>query len=201
MALSAESCSLVADYIRTKVAAGLRLCWLALLLAAVALHAQDSPLVEAAKRAKLGDHLPVGPAAPEIVVKRWWNSPGVDLQSSRGSVVLLDFWATWCGPCVAGLPKVHALAREMHDQPFKVVLLHTPNAPYGLESATEETTISAFLVEKKVALPVALIAERCMSAYHLHGFPLYVLIDKKGRIRSASNSMPLKRAIRLLIDE
>jgi hypothetical protein len=63
------------------------------MLAAVlaAAPVQDSPLVRASKSAKLGNQLPVGPAAPEIAATRWWNSPPLDLKSMRGSVVLVDF--------------------------------------------------------------------------------------------------------------
>lgn len=162
------------------------------------LHAQDSPLVQAAKTGKLHGRLPVGPLAPEIVATRWWNSPPVDLKSLHGSVVMLDFWATWCAACVAGMPKVQALA---HELPIKVVLLHAANAPYGHEAATEEQSISAFLAERHVELPVGLVAQKSMDAYGPRGFPFYVLIDKSGRIRYASNTMPAEASMRSVVAE
>src|SRR5579863_659621 len=55
--------------------------------------------------------------APPIVASEWFNSPAAtSLESFRGKVVLLDFWGTWCGPCVANLPKVHALHEKYKDR-------------------------------------------------------------------------------------
>jgi thiol-disulfide isomerase/thioredoxin len=45
----------------------------------------------------------------------------IDLASLRGKVVLLDFWATWCAPCVEEMPAVLALYQKYHDQGFEIV--------------------------------------------------------------------------------
>ena len=62
-----------------------------------------------------------GFAAPEITCK--WDSDGKakKLSDYKGSVVVLDFWATWCGPCIASMPHIRELAAHYKGQ--KVVIL------------------------------------------------------------------------------
>lgn len=165
-----------------------------LALAPISALAQDSPIVTAAKRGKLGMRLPVVGQAPEIGATRWWNSKPIELNALRGNVVLLDFWATWCASCVFGMPKVQALAQTM---PVKVVLLHSPHTPYGHTGMS----VDEFIREKHLTLPIGLLAENCLEAYGEHGYPMYVLIDKEGRSRWQNNSLPNEASIRSVLAE
>ncbi|MBX7165414.1 MAG: TlpA family protein disulfide reductase [Pirellulales bacterium] len=102
-----------------------------------------------------------------------------DWASYRGHVVLVDFWATWCGPCVAELPKVQALYEQYHAQGFDVV---------GISLDRDREDLEAFLAERRLAW-VTLFedgVERHPLAekYGVRAIPTAILVDRDGKVIS-----------------
>ena len=97
------------------------------------------------------------------------------LADHKGKVVVLDFWATWCGPCVAGLPVVTSVTKEY--APKGVVF-----AAVNLEE--DPKLVAEFMKKKGWEFTVALDSDSAVSnLYGVTGIPHSVIIDKQGVIR------------------
>ena len=120
------------------------------------------------------DHPSLNKPAPEATLKPLEGEP-VSLSSLKGKVVVLDFWATWCKPCVMSMPGVAALAKEMKG---REVVFFAVNQMEGRDKVT------AFLEKEKLDIPVALDADGSMArAFGVRGIPHLVVIGPDGVVR------------------
>jgi peroxiredoxin/outer membrane lipoprotein-sorting protein len=115
----------------------------------------------------------VGKPAPDFKLKGM-DDKEVTLASLKGNVVVLDFWATWCGPCVAGFPHIDALAKKYAAQGVKV---------FGMNQKEDKETIDNFLKEKNLTVPVLLDPGEIADKYQVKGIPQTVIIGKDGLIK------------------
>lgn len=106
--------------------------------------------------------------APELVVEKWLG----DEPNTEGKFVMIDFWATWCGPCKKAIPKVNQWAEKYKDQ--MVVI--------GLSDETEEKVLR---MKEPVMKYYSAIdtKKRTKSAYQISGIPHVVVIDPDGIVR------------------
>jgi thiol-disulfide isomerase/thioredoxin len=109
-------------------------------------------------------------------VKRYPDGSAYSVASDRGSVLLLDVWATWCEPCRDALPMYENLAKEYGKRGLKV---------YAMNVDEDSRTIPPFLAEEKVGLPIlvdanALVAEKMLGVKMM---PTTFLVDRKGMVR------------------
>jgi peroxiredoxin len=127
------------------------------------------------KPAEPEPHVLVGKPAPAIELELL-DGGKLDLASYKGKkVVILDFWATWCGPCVEAMPIIDQVAEKFKD---KDVLLFAVN----LEEGADE--IKAFLKENKFDVPIALDTDGAVAAaYQAVAIPQTVLVGKDGSVQ------------------
>jgi len=99
------------------------------------------------------------------------------LASSKGRVVLLNFWATWCPPCKAEIPSIESLSRTMKDISFEVFAVDLGETP---------VTVKNFVAENKLSYPVYLDPKNSLArAYASQGIPTTYILDKSGRFIAA----------------
>ncbi len=97
----------------------------------------------------------------------------VHLEGLRGNVVLLNFWASWCGPCRLEMPVIEKLHREYKDRHLKV---------FGVNDEDIET-IQEYVEERGYTFPTLVDAQqKVMTLYRVRGIPTMVVIDRDGKI-------------------
>jgi thiol-disulfide isomerase/thioredoxin len=117
-------------------------------------------------------------AAPlQLSLARYPAGAPWTLAEDRGSVVFLDFWATWCDPCREALPLYADLAREYGPKGLKV---------YAVSVDGDPAAIGPFLADAGVDLPVLLDPEGQLaeSALRVRTMPTAFLIDRAGVVRA-----------------
>lgn len=121
--------------------------------------------------------------------------PGSELSwdDLKGQVVVLEFWATWCGPCVAAIPHLNALADEFRDQPVRFISV----------TAEDEAKVREFLGRRAMTSWVGLDADRVMQrAYRVSAIPTTFLVDRRGVVAGVTHPTMLNaHHIRAVLDD
>ncbi len=121
--------------------------------------------------------LPVGSAAPDWTLKTP-DGQEVTLQSLRGKIVLLDFWATWCGPCIRSMPHLQKLHEKYRDKPVAILGVNCYERDRRVDPA-------AFFKQRGLTYGLLLKGGRVAQAYMAKGIPTFYLIDPGGKILMA----------------
>jgi thiol-disulfide isomerase/thioredoxin len=150
-------------------------------------------------------------APPEIKVVEWIDQQPVRLADLKGKVVLLDFWATWCGPCRYTIPKINALHRKYKDRGLVVIgLTEFEGEADGRSMTRAEETEFLRRFKRKQSIGYGFGVEDGKETAHSYGvvsIPTTVLIDRRGRVRlltiSASDfeEDALASMVKKLLDE
>jgi thiol-disulfide isomerase/thioredoxin len=158
-----------------------------------------------AAQVELLDHV-----APELSVEDWILGEPATLASLRGKVVLLEFWATWCRPCLELLPKLSELHRRYADQGLEIVALtrYAPTPPgsdHDEARARERDLVRTVVAGRGLGFRVGIAPDaRVQQQYGAMGVPTLALIDRQGRVRliaSGGDDATLEVAIEACLAE
>ncbi len=117
----------------------------------------------------------VGQPAPELVLPALPGGESVSLESLRGNVVYVDFWASWCGPCRVSFPQLEAIRQELGERGFEVLAV---NVDEDADDALE------FLAESPVTYPIVRDGNGVTpQAFGVLGMPTGYLLDRAGVVR------------------
>ena len=116
------------------------------------------------------------PFAPEFSFTTY-DGEYVSLEDLKGKVVLIDFWATWCPPCLQAVPGLKRLQGRMKEQPFVIV---------GISADRSRSAWESFIVGKSLNWHQYLDERGQLSrSFNIEAFPTYLLVDHEGIIRHA----------------
>lgn len=125
--------------------------------------------------ARCGNDPGVGTAAKPFKLKTP-DGKDISLASYRGKVVLLNFWGTWCKPCLKELPEFDRLYRRYRKHGLVVIAVATD---------TEPGKVQEFATQRKLATKLALGGQQLADDYESSNFPFSFVIDPKGQIRGS----------------
>jgi peroxiredoxin len=113
-------------------------------------------------------------AAPDFTL-RTMDGPNMRLQEQRGRVVMVNFWATWCGPCRQEMPQLNRLYEKYRASGFVLM---------GVNVDDDTRNAASVAAKLGVKFPVLLDTDKTVSrAYDLSTMPSTVLIDRDGKVR------------------
>lgn len=123
----------------------------------------------------------------------------INLRDFRGKVVLVDFWASWCPPCLVSLPAYNRMRREIGTHEFEVIAIN-------VDQSTEEGV--QFLQDQPVDFPVLADPDgRIGTPFGVQSLPVSFLLDRESRIVASykgfkvGDEVKLKLAITGLLEE
>ncbi len=171
----------------------------------VACSAQTPPKetpkpTEAAKETPKVAPLKVGDAAPAITAQKWLN--GTEVKGfEAGKVYVLDFWATWCGPCIQAMPHLAELSKEHAKAGLVVFPVTTIDKRNTLKQVEE------FVAKRgpKLGVPFAVCETDVMDkawfeASGQQGIPCSFVVDKAGKVAFIGHPMELDEVLPMVLD-
>ena len=115
-----------------------------------------------------------GKPAPALALKDWLNSKALTPADLKGKIVVLDFWATWCGPCIASIPHNNELAKKYASQGVVFIGVCSPNGAEKMQETVKKN---------KIEYPVAVDdKEATFKALKADSYPDYYLISRQGNL-------------------
>ena len=135
----------------------------------------------------------VGNAAPDFQLQNL-DGQSITLSDLKGKPVLINFWATWCGPCVSEMPYIQEIHEEWSGKGLAMLAVNVGDSPSEVEH---------FLQNHNLSLPVLLDTKKVVAQkYNIRAFPTTFFLDKDGIIQvKVIGAFPNKAAIESRLNE
>jgi cytochrome c biogenesis protein CcmG/thiol:disulfide interchange protein DsbE len=112
--------------------------------------------------------------APDFTLKTL-DGQEIALSQFKGKVLLLDFWATWCGPCRESTPHFIQLYKAHRESGFELIGMSVDKG--------DDKVVRNFVRSMDIPYPIVIAPEEVVKNYRVTGIPTTFLIDKEGKIR------------------
>ncbi len=112
--------------------------------------------------------------APDFTLKTLAGQQ-ITLSQLKGKVVLLDFWATWCGPCRESIPHLVQLYNANRENGFELIGMDVDKG--------DVEAVRGFVKSMDIPYPIVVAPDDVVKSYRVTGIPATILIDKEGKIR------------------
>lgn len=115
-----------------------------------------------------------GDPVPNCPIKERSSSQVFDAKNFNGKIVVVDFWATWCPPCLQSIPFFSRLKAQFPSETFEMISINVDE---------DQSALSEFLAKRPISYPVFLDPTGdCAKTWALKAMPSTYVIDKQGRI-------------------
>jgi len=136
---------------------------------------------------------PEGKPLPATSFQQLDGKP-LDLQSKQGKVLVVDFWATWCVPCMSEIPTFNSLSKDYKDRGVEVVAAST--------DSQGAARVRPFVKEHHMEYPIAIADETAAKAFGVGDLlPVTLIVDRQGRIRFNHSGVTQKETLQAEIDQ
>ena len=129
------------------------------------------------------------------------NGSDFDWEAYRGKVVLVDFWATWCGPCLADMPNIQATYNKYREKGFDVVAVSLDNDRRAVERFVRERSLPWVQIVDNAPRTTEGKRQTLADRYNIFSIPTAFLVDRDGKVVSTSaRGEELQRLLTQLLD-
>ncbi|MCW5776712.1 MAG: redoxin family protein [Phycisphaeraceae bacterium] len=173
---------------------------------AAAQPAKAREVAPGVKAERIAD-LQVGDKAPELKIAEWVKGDPVTA-FEKGRVYVVEFWATWCGPCIAGMPHLSELQKEYKSKNVRIIGVNiwddtTKVAPFMSERGGDEKMQYTVAIEEKIpdtdARRTGWMTREWMDASGQQGIPSAFIVDQHGFVAWIGHPMTMDDALREIV--
>jgi len=119
-------------------------------------------------------NLVLGKPMPKLELSNWINKE-IKPEDMRGKIIVVDYWATWCGPCIRSIPHNNEVYEKYHGKGVELI---------GACGGGEEEKMQERATENKIAYPAAKVSAASTEAWQVQWWPTYAVIDRNGIVRA-----------------
>jgi len=148
---------------------------------------------EVKKRLESVDKTRVGMQAPDLITSNTLDGKEFKLSALKGNYVLFDYWGTWCGPCMAEMPKIKEYYNKYKDRNFVVVGVNSGDTASRWQKAVEENNYIWTHIQTTKD-------NNLLIPFNVNSFPTKILLDPEGKIIYSSKNTDLKVDLYQMID-